>query len=178
MNSKFVGKKFKKNKYRIGLTAGFLILAFLLIAYLVNHSKEKEIAKYDNEIFIVKGNGNQLSSLTLKELRHMGSVTETIHVNNGLESKKIEGVSIEKIIGNLNYNLKDSNIMMVEDNDGNFKKISMADVLEPDRIYLVYMIDGTPIYDILNSYGIFMIIDTASDNTESWITNVKTIDIQ
>ena len=108
----------------------------------------------------------------------MGAETITIKINNGLESRSIEGISIEQIIGKLDYNLKDSGVMIVEDNEGNSKRLSMSDVLEPERIYLVYKIDDKPIFDVSPSYGKMMVVDTSSNSSKSWITNVKTLDIQ
>ena len=173
-----IGKKFKENKYRIIVFLSLAIIAVLTMSYLKKMSNENEISKYDNEILVVKGSGDQLDSLTLKELRNMGPEIKDIRINNGLESASIEGISLEQIIGKLDYNLKDSGVMVIEDNEGNSKKISMSDVLEPGRVYLVYKLNGKPIYDISPIYGKMMVIDTASNSSQSWITNVKTLDIQ
>ena len=173
-----LSKVFKKNKYRIFLVLViFLILSFAL-ALFKKVSSENEMAKYDSEILIVKGNGDQLDSLTLKELRNMGGQKLDISINNGLETTPVEGISIEQIIGKLDYNLKDSGVMVIEDDEGNSKRVSMSDVLEPGRIYLVYKINGNPIYDVNPLYGKMMIIDTATNSSSKWITNVKTLDIK
>ena len=90
----------------------------------------------------------------------------------------IEGVSIDKIIGNLNINLKDRAVMLIEDNDGNQKRLSMSAALEPERVYLVYKIDGSPVFDLNQRNGKMLLIDTSADSSASWVRNVKTIDIE
>ncbi len=177
MNNNF-SKVFKKNKYRIFLILAIILILSLAFTVFKKVSSENEIAKYDNEILIVKGNGDQLDSLTLKELRSIGGQKLDVSINNGLETVSVEGISIEQIIGKLDYNLKDSGVMVIEDDEGNSKRVAMSDVLEPGKIYLVYRIDGKPIYDANPSYGKMIIIDTATNSSAKWITNVKTLDIK
>ena len=177
MNNNF-SKVFKKNKYRIFLILAIILILSLAFTVFKKVSSENEIAKYDNEILIVKGNGDQLDSLTLKELRSIGSQKLDVSINNGLETIPVEGISIEQIIGKLDYNLKDSGVMVIEDDEGNSKRVAMSDVLEPGKIYLVYRIDGKPIYDANPSYGKMIIIDTSTNSSAKWITNVKTLDIK
>lgn len=178
MDSRRVNKKLKKNKYRIIISV-ISILAVILIGFLIRrYNIEKEISKYDNEILIVKGEGNQIDSLTLKEIRKLGAEKKSVYLNNGLEKATIEGIAIEKIIGNLNINLKDRSFLLVEDNDGNLNKVHMSAVLEPERVYLVYKLDGTPVFDISPSYGKMILVDTVDDSASSWVNNVKTLDIE
>lgn len=178
MDSRRVNKKLKKNKYRIIISV-ISILAVTLIGFLIiRYNTEKEISKYDNEILIVKGEGNQIDSLTLKEIRKQGAEKKSVYLNNGLEKATIEGIAIEKIIGNLNINLKDRSFLLVEDNDGNLNKVHMSAVLEPERVYLVYKLDGTPVFDISPSYGKMILVDTVDDSASSWVNNVKTLDIE
>lgn len=171
-------KKLKKNKYRIITSIIIILIVFLLGSIIRNSINEREIAKYDNEILIVKGDGKQLDSLTLKEIRKLGSEKKKVYLNNGLEKVNIEGVAIEKIIGKLNINLKDRSVLLAEDNDGNQKRLSMSKALEPERIYLVYKMDGEPVFDLNPRYGKILLIDTSSDSSSSWVYNVKTIDIE
>lgn len=178
MSRNRLGKRIKRNKYRIFLLLALLILLLFIFFVIKKISSEYEISKYDSEIIIVKGSGDQLYSLTLKELRKMDADTKNIRINNGLQTTSIEGISIEKILGNLDYNLKDSSVMVVEDDEGNSKKIAMSDVLDPGRVYIVYKINGDPIFDVDPKYGKFMIVDTSLNSSEYWITNVKTLDIQ
>ncbi|MBM0045771.1 hypothetical protein [Anaerococcus sp. mt242] len=178
MDRRKVNRKLKKNKYRIIISIVAILSIILIAAFIHKKNIESAIAKYDNEILIVKGNGDQLDSLTLKEIRKSGGEKKTISINNGLEKVDIEGVSIDKIIGNLNINLKDRAVMLIEDNDGNQKRLSMSAALEPERVYLVYKIDGSPVFDLNQRNGKMLLIDTSADSSASWVRNVKTIDIE
>lgn len=178
MDRRKVNRKLKKNKYRIIISIVAILSIILIAAFIHKKNIESAIAKYDNEILIVKGNGDQLDSLTLKEIRKSGGEKKTISINNGLEKVEIEGVSIDKIIGNLNINLKDRAVMLIEDNDGNQKRLSMSAALEPERVYLVYKIDGSPVFDLNQRNGKMLLIDTSADSSASWVRNVKTIDIE
>lgn len=178
MDSRKLNKKLKKNKYRIITTIILLLLALLIGSIVKNTIDENAISKYDNEILIIKGDGNQLDSLTLKEIRTLNPEKKDIYLNNGLEKVSIEGVPIEKIISNLNVNLKDRALLLAEDNDGNQRRISMSAALEPERVYLVYKIDDTPVFDINPKYGKMVLLDTNSDSNSSWVNNLKTLDIE
>ena len=178
MDRRKVNRKLKKNKYRIIISIVAILSIILIAAFIHKKNIESAIAKYNNEILIVKGNGDQLDSLTLKEIRKSGGEKKTISINNGLEKVDIEGVSIDKIIGNLNINLKDRAVMLIEDNDGNQKRLSMSAALEPERVYLVYKIDGSPVFDLNQRNGKMLLIDTSADSSASWVRNVKTIDIE
>lgn len=178
MTNKNVTKKIKRNKYRLVIGIVAVIALLILIFSISNYFKERAVSKYDNEILIVKGDGDQLDSKTLKEIRKSGSENKTVYLNNGMEKVDIQGVPIEKIIGDLNINLKDRSYLIVEDNDGNSKRFPMSAALEPERVYLVYKINDSPLYDLTPSYGKMAIIDTSLDDSSSWIKNVKTIDIQ
>lgn len=178
MDSRKLNRKLKKNKYRLITIIILLLLAFLIGSIVKNTIDENAISKYDNEILIIKGDGNQLDSLTLKEIRTLNPDKKDIYLNNGLEKVSIEGVPIEKIIGNLNVNLKDRALILAEDNDGNQRRISMSAALEPERVYLVYKIDDTPVFDINPKYGKMVLLDTNSDSNSSWVNNLKTLDIE
>ena len=69
MDRRKINKKLKKNKYRIIISSIAILSIILIGAYIRNRNIENAIAKYDNEILIVKGSGDQLDSLTLKEIR-------------------------------------------------------------------------------------------------------------
>jgi len=58
------------------------------------------------------------------------------------------------------------------------KRISMSAALEPERVYLVYKMDGEPVFDISQNYGKMLIIDTNAESTTSWVNDVKTLDIE
>ena len=54
----------------------------------------------------------------------------------------------------------------------------MSAALEPERVYLVYKMDGEPVFDISQNYGKMLIIDTNAESTTSWVNDVKTLDIE
>ena len=116
--------------------------------------------------------------MTLKEIRKKGSENKEVYYNNSLEKVNIDGVPIEKIIGEQKIDLKDRSYLVIEDSEGNLKKLPMSAALEPDRVYLVYKIDGKPIYELGENYGNMAIIDTSSEDSNNWIKNAKIIDIQ
>ena len=178
MTRRNVSKKIKRNKYRLIIGLIGIVAILILLFSIKNYSKEKAISKYDKEILILKADGDQQDSKTLKEIRTSGSENKTVYLNNGLEKVEIEGIAIEKVIGKLNINLKDRSYLVAEDNEGNTKKVSMSAVLEPERVYLVYKLNGKPLYDINPAYGKIAIIDTSLDDSSKWITNLKTIDTQ
>ena len=178
MTRRNVSKKIKRNKYRLIIGLIGIVAILILLFSIKNYSKEKAISKYDKEILILKGDGDQLDSKTLKEIRKSGSENKTVHLNNGLEKAEIEGIAIEKVIGKLNINLKDRAYLIAEDNEGNTKKVSMSEILEPERVYLVYKLNGKPLFDINPAYGKIAIVDTSLDDSSKWITNLKAIDIQ
>ncbi|BFL72440.1 MULTISPECIES: oxidoreductase [Anaerococcus] len=178
MAKKKVKKRLKRNKYRLIISLVAIAAIFILSFSIRNYSKERDLSKYDHEILILKSNGDQIDSMTLKEIRKKGSENKVVYYNNGLEKVNIDGVPIEKIIGNQDINLKDRAYLVLEDSEGNLEKLSMSAALEPDRVYLVYKIDGTPIYELGENYGKMAIIDTSLDDSNNWIKNVKVIDIQ
>lgn len=172
-----MNKFLRKNKYKLYL----LVIGLVLILFLGIFAKSKidnaKMAKYDNDIVIIKGNGDEIKSFSIKELTKLASKKD-VYVNNGLEKIKIEGVSLEKLVGNLDYNLRERPIISIEDTDGNSSRFPMSIALEVDRVYLVYKIDGEPVSEYNPSYGTLAIIDTTTKSANSWITNVKTLNIQ
>ncbi|WP_311376700.1 hypothetical protein [Anaerococcus lactolyticus] len=59
------------------------------------------MAKYDNNIIIIKGNGDEIKSFSIRELKKRAGSSKEVYINNGLEKVKVEGVSLEKLVGNL-----------------------------------------------------------------------------
>lgn len=173
-----IRKKIKKNKYNILV----LILIFFILAIVFRFAKNKiedlNLSKYGNDIIIIKGNGDELESFSIKELKKLGSDKTEVYINNGLEKVEIEGISLEKLIGNLDYNLREKPIISIEDTNGNSERYPMSIALEVDRIYLVYKVEGKPLAEYNKDYGTLAIIDTTSESTSSWLTNVNTINIQ
>ena len=169
---------FKKNKYKLYLLALLAIVLIFAGIFLKKKYEDMTMSKYSNDIVIIKGNGDELKSFSIKELKALGSNKTEVYINNGLEKVEIEGISLEKLIGNLDYNFRDRPTIEIEDNNGNATRYPMSVALEVDRIYLVYKIEGQPLLEYNPSYGTMAIIDTNSKSASSWITNVKTLNLQ
>ena len=73
MAKKKVKKRLKRNKYRLIISLVAIAAIFILSFSIRNYSKERDLSKYDHEILILKSNGDQIDSMTLKEIRKKGS---------------------------------------------------------------------------------------------------------
>lgn len=173
-----MNKLLRKNKYNIFVLILIIIVLTLLGIFIKNKINDINMSKYDSNIVIIKGNGDEIKSYSIRELKKRAGSQKEVYINNGLEKVKIEGVSLEKLIGNLDYNLREKPIISIEDSDGNSNRFPMSIALEVDRVYLVYRIDGEPILEYNPSYGSLVVIDTTTKSANSWITNVKTLNIQ
>lgn len=171
-------KLFKKNKYKLFLLGLFAIVLVFVTVFIKKKYEDMTMSKYNNNIVIIKGNGDELKSFSIKELKSLGSNKTEVYINNGLEKVEIEGISLEKLIGNLDYNFRDRPTIEIEDTNGSATRYPMSVALEVDRIYLVYKIEGQPLLEFNPSYGTLAIIDTNSKSASSWITNVKTLNLQ
>lgn len=173
-----MNKLLRKNKYNIFVLILIIIVLTLLGIFIKNKINDINMSKYDSNIVIIKGNGDEIKSYSIRELKKRAGSQKEVYINNGLEKVKIEGVSLEKLIGNLDYNLREKPVISIEDSDGNSNRFPMSIALEVDRVYLVYRIDGEPILEYNPSYGSLVVIDTTTKSANSWITNVKTLNIQ
>ena len=178
MMKKSLNRKLKKNKYNLILLIIFIILSIIIFLFAKSKIKDLNMSKYNDEIVIIKGGGDELKSYSIKELRKKGGTKTDIYINNGLEKVQVEGISLEKLLGDLDFNLRERPVISIEDIDGNANRFPMSIALEVDRIYLVYRIDGQPLIEYNPSYGNLAIIDKNTKNANSWITNVKTLNIQ
>ena len=173
-----MNKLLRKNKYNIFVLILIIIVLTLLGIFIKNKINDIYMSKYDSNIVIIKGNGDEIKSYSIRELKKRAGSQKEVYINNGLEKVKIEGVSLEKLIGNLDYNLREKPVISIEDSDGNSNRFPVSIALEVDRVYLVYRIDGEPILEYNPSYGSLVVIDTTTKSANSWITNVKTLNIQ
>ena len=81
MTRRNVSKKIKRNKYRLIIGLIGIVAILILLFSIKNYSKEKAISKYDKEILILKADGDQQDSKTLKEIRTSGSENKTVYLN-------------------------------------------------------------------------------------------------
>lgn len=171
-------KRLKKNKYNIYLALiGFIVL-LLIFFFVKNKIADYNLRKHDNEIVIIKDSENNQHSYTLKEIRKLKSVKKRVKLEKGLEEVELTGVALEKLLGDLGYKLEESPDLIIEDSDGNYNTYPMSVALEVDRVLLVYKINNKPNQDYDDAMGALSLIDTNSDSKETWIKDVKVLNIK
>lgn len=175
---KDVLKKFKKNKYNIYLALIGFFLILLMIFFVKNKIADSNLRKHDREIVIIKDSENNQHSYSLREIRKIKSIKKKVKLEKGLEEVELTGVALERLLGDLGYNLEESPNLIIEDSEGNYTTFPMSIALEVDRVLLVYKINNKPNQDYDDAMGALSLIDTISDNKESWVKDVKVLDIK
>ena len=171
-------KKFKKNKYNIYLALIGFILVLLIFFFAKNKISDYYLRNHDKEIVIIKASDNNQHSYTLKEIRKLKAVKKKVKLEKGLEEVELTGVALEKLLGDLGYKLEESPDLIIEDSEGNYTTFPMSVALEVDRVLLVYKINNKPNQDYDDSMGPLSLIDTTSESKESWVKDVKVLDIK
>lgn len=171
-------KKFKKNKYNIYLALIGFFLILLMTFFVKNKIADYNLRKHDREIVIIKDSENNQHSYTLREIRKIKSIKKKVKLEKGLEEVVLTGVALERLLGDLGYNLEESPNLIIEDSEGNYTTFPMSVALEVDRVLLVYKINNKPNQDYDDAMGALSLIDTISDNKESWVKDVKVLDIK
>lgn len=171
-------KRFKKNKYKIYLSLISLVLAIFLIIFVKNTISDYYLKKYDKEIIVIRDSDNIQHSYSLREIRSLKAIKQKVRINKGLEVVELTGVALEKLLGDLGYNLEEAPDLLIEDSNGNTTTFPMSVALEVNRVLLVYKINNKANRDYDDSMGTFSIIDTTSDNKSSWVKDAKLLNIQ
>ncbi|MCI5839597.1 MAG: oxidoreductase [Peptoniphilaceae bacterium] len=176
MNRKLF-KFFKKNRY-ILICASFLtfiiiFLLFSIFSFFVNRDLD-----LDNDIVILQVNGKEKGSFSKKEIMESDAENISISLGNGYENAKIEGVDLVKLFDKLKITPSRRSLLYIKSKDGEIETIPMSTVLEPKRVFLIYKINKKRLTEYNKDLGSFAIMDVFDNDTESWIKNVKTINIQ
>lgn len=170
-------KLFRKNKYNIILLAVVIVISLILFSKFVNYISNRNLSNYDNEIFVIKNNDSEIDSLTLKDLRKLGSTESKVTFENG-EEFSIVGISIEKILKKEKINPNLNNIIEFSDQKGNKTNLSMETALEVNRVLLVYKINSKPSIEYNKKLGVLFALDKQDKDSSKWIKNIQTINIK
>lgn len=170
-------KLFRKNKYNIILLAVVIVISLILFSKLVNYISNRNLSNYDNEIFVIKNNDSEIDSLTLKDLRKLGSTESKVTFENG-EEFSVVGISIEKILKKEKINPNINNIIEFLDQKGNKTNLSMETALEVNRVLLVYKINSKPSIEYNKKLGVLFALDKQDKDSSKWIKNIQTINIK
>lgn len=170
-------KLFRKNKYNIILLAVVIVISLILFSKLVNYISNRNLSNYDNEIFVIKNNDSEIDSLTLKDLRKLGSTESKVTFENG-EEFSVVGISIEKILKKEKINPNLNNIIEFSDQKGNKTNLSMETALEVNRVLLVYKINSKPSIEYNKKLGVLFALDKQDKYSSKWIKNIQTINIK
>lgn len=169
-------KTLKKQKYNILVWGVIIIFAIFLVSKIAYSISDRSFNSLDSSVLIVKNDGNEVKTFTLKQVRKMDSKKKQVEVSN-IEKVEIEGIPMVDFLSNIDMDSSKYVNMYLYDENGNKSYLAMENILEPDRYYLVYRINGKPNSQYDSSFGVFAIIDTRSSSINSWDKSIQTIDI-
>lgn len=172
-----ISKLLKKNKYNFVLLFLVLLISIFLFSKIASYISNRSLLAYDNEIVVIKNNDSEIDSLSLKEIRKMGSSEIKISTNKG-EEFKLVGVSIEKILNKEKINPNLNNRIEFSDENGHITNMSMENALELNRVFLIYKIDNKANMDYNKNLGSFFILDKQEKDSDKWIKNIQSINIK
>ncbi|WP_243343153.1 hypothetical protein [Anaerococcus sp. AGMB09787] len=175
--NKSIKKRVKKNKYNIILVILGIILLIFSFSFVGKFIGNYSLRDFDDEIIIIRDQANKQESFSLKEIRNMKTTTTNVRLNNGLENIKITGISLEKFLQDLGYEVNNSPNLFIEDSKGSISTFPTSIALEVDRVILTFKINDKPNKEYDMSMGVISLIDSQSDSKSSWINDVKVISI-
>ncbi|WP_311370248.1 oxidoreductase [Anaerococcus hydrogenalis] len=170
-------KLYRKNKYNLILLVFVIVIGLFLFSKALDFLSNRNLSSYDNEIIVVKNNDNEIDSLSLKELRKLGSTESKVTLENG-EEFTLTGVAIEKILKKEKINPNLNNVVEFSDQKGNKTSLSMETALEVNRVILVYKIDSKPNIEYNKKLGVLFALDKQDKDSGKWIRNIQTINIK
>lgn len=136
-------KNQKRNNKLLGGGIGVLILVIALFTFL-NYDKQ---GSPEGQISLKAGD-RELAVITLDSLRKLPAVEKkmTVHSSKGVEKHDYTMTSLLGIIRQVDPQLTSRYAKVVTKGIDNYTSgVSMAEVLEPDNVYLAYMDGGKPL---------------------------------
>lgn len=176
-NKRSLKKVFNKNKYNIVLFLIFAFIALLMIGKFSSYLANRDLAKYDEEILVIKNNDSEIKSLSLKDLRKIDSTKVDIKQNNDLEISA-EGISLEKLLNKVNIDPNKNKLVEFVDGNGNKSTMALEQALEVDRVFIIYRLVGKPNIEYDDSLGVMFVVDSQNNDSSKWIKDVKIINVK
>lgn len=176
-NKKSFKKVLNKNKYNIILFLVFAFIALLMIGKISSFMANRDIAKYDEEILVVKNNDSEIESLSLKDLRKIDSSKIDIKQSNDLEINA-EGISLEKLLNKVNIDPIKNKLVEFIDGKGNKSTMALEQALELNRVFIVYRLVGKANMEYDDSLGVMFVVDSQNNDSSKWIKDVKIINVK
>ena len=137
----------------------------------------RDIAKYDEEILVVKNNDSEIASLSLKDLRKIDSSKIDIKQSNDLEINA-EGISLEKLLNKVNIDPIKNMLVEFIDGKGNKSTMALEQTLEVNRVFIVYRLFGKANMEYDDSLGVMFVVDSQNNDSSKWIKDVKIINVK